>query len=70
MTTDAPSPARRRLLEHLKRAGPASVAEIAAELGMTGVAVRQHLRALADDGLVRDEARPAAGREGRDGWWK
>ena len=57
-----PTPAQLRLLETLKRAAPASASELAEELGLTPVAVRQHLQALAEAGLVASQARPAAGR--------
>lgn len=56
-----PTPAQRRLLEHLKRTAPASAAELAAALDLTPVAVRQHLQALATLGLVRSETRPTDG---------
>lgn len=47
-----PGPAKRRLLELLKRRGPAGAAALASEIGLTDVAVRQHLTALLEDGLV------------------
>lgn len=51
---------RRALLELLKRDGEQDAARLAAQLGITAMAVRQHLYALADEGLVeyRDEPRP------------
>jgi len=42
------------------RAGPASVGEIAAGLPVSRPAVSQHLKALKQAGLVRDEARGTA----------
>lgn len=51
--------ARDRVLLHLKTKGPQTAAELARRLGVTQVAVRQQLQALAADGLVgfRDERR-------------
>lgn len=56
--TDARS-ARERVLFLLKTRGPSSAASLAGALGITPMAVRQHLQALAGDGLVafRDERR-------------
>ncbi len=49
----------RRVLDALKDAGDASAEDLAAEIGVTVSAVRQHLRPLEDRGLVahRDERR-------------
>ncbi len=47
------SGAKRRLLEQLKRGGSATVSGLAAVHGSTEVAVRQHLRALEQQGWVR-----------------
>lgn len=66
MDTVPVTAAKRRLLERLKRTGPASARELAEALGLTDVAVRQHLLALQDSGLVEQSMRPAAGR-GRPG---
>ncbi len=58
-------PARDRLLFQLKTKGPQTAAELARRLGVTPVAVRQHLQALSADGLVeagnqrRNVGRPA-----------
>ncbi len=52
-------PTRRAVFERL-RAGPASVGEIARGLPVSRPAVSQHLRALKDAGLVRDEPRGTA----------
>lgn len=54
---------RERLLFHLKTKGAQSAAGLARRLGVTAMAVRQHLARLEDEGLVayRDEA----GRVGR-----
>ena len=52
-------PTRRAVFERL-RAGPASVGEIARDMPVSRPAVSQHLKALKDAGLVRDEARGTA----------
>ena len=54
---------RERLLFHLKTKGAQSAADLARRLGVTAMAVRQHLARLEEEGLVgyRDEA----GRVGR-----
>lgn len=73
-------PTRRAVFERL-RAGPASVGEIAKGLPVSRPAVSQHLKALKDAGLVRDEPRGTARiyriraeglrelREWLDGFW-
>jgi DNA-binding transcriptional ArsR family regulator len=57
--TTLADPTRRAVFERL-RAGPASVGEIAKGLPVIRPAVSQHLKALKDAGLVRDEARGTA----------
>jgi predicted ArsR family transcriptional regulator len=52
---------KRRILERLIRAD-ATVAELARTLDMTEAGVRQHLDALADNGLVASRTRPGEGR--------
>jgi DNA-binding transcriptional ArsR family regulator len=52
-------PTRRAVFERLRH-GPASVGEIAARLPVSRPAVSQHLKALKDAGLVRDEPRGTA----------
>ena len=52
-------PTRRAVFERL-RAGPASVGQIAAGLPVSRPAVSQHLKALREAGLVRDEPRGSA----------
>lgn len=52
-------PTRRAVFERL-RAGPASVGEIASGLPVSRPAVSQHLKALKQAGLVRDEPRGTA----------
>lgn len=46
------SDSRKRILQHLKRLGEASVADLSAGLGLTAVTIRHHLEALQKDGLV------------------
>jgi predicted ArsR family transcriptional regulator len=55
------SDAKRRLLELLKRQGPATPPEIAAALQLTTAAVRQHLGELEGTGLVAPSRRPVTG---------
>jgi DNA-binding transcriptional ArsR family regulator len=52
-------PTRRAVFERL-RSGPASVQNIADGLPVSRPAVSQHLKALKEAGLVRDEPRGAA----------
>jgi DNA-binding transcriptional ArsR family regulator len=52
-------PTRRAVFERLRH-GPASVGEIAERLPVSRPAVSQHLKALKDAGLVRDEPRGTA----------
>jgi DNA-binding transcriptional ArsR family regulator len=52
-------PTRRAVFERLRR-GPSSVARIAEGLPVSRPAVSQHLKALKEAGLVRDEARGTA----------
>jgi len=52
---------KRRLVERLKRAD-ATAGELAQVVGMTEAGVRQHLDALAENGLVTSHTRPAQGR--------
>jgi predicted ArsR family transcriptional regulator len=60
------TPARRRLLELIKSGGPQTATELAQRLGVTPVAVRQHLQALEKDGLlVYVEERRPVGRPAR-----
>jgi DNA-binding transcriptional ArsR family regulator len=53
------NPTRRAVLERLRR-GPSSVAGIAEDLPVSRPAVSQHLKALKEAGLVRDEPRGTA----------
>jgi predicted ArsR family transcriptional regulator len=52
MTGTTATPAQRAILEHLKHHGPTEAANLADELGVTTMAVRQHLNALEEAGLV------------------
>lgn len=49
---------RRKILEMLKRDGPQAAARMADELGISAMAVRQHLYALAEEGLVEATSEP------------
>jgi predicted ArsR family transcriptional regulator len=53
--------ARAALVDHLHLAGPATVAELAAHLGVSAVATRRHLAVLAEEGLVEECAPRATG---------
>jgi predicted ArsR family transcriptional regulator len=55
-----------RILLQLKSKGPQAAAQIARRLGVTAMAIRQHLYALRDDGLVTyDDERRKVGRPAR-----
>jgi len=56
------SPAKRRLVDLLKTHGPITTAELAQRLGLTDVAVRQHLHSLEASGLVGQQRVPPKGR--------
>lgn len=51
---------RAAVLDRVKREGPVAVETLAAALAVTPMAVRQHLAALEQDGLVEAESRPGA----------
>jgi predicted ArsR family transcriptional regulator len=59
------SPSKRAILDLLKRHGPSDAGDLAQELGITAMAVRQHLYALEADGLVSFKTAPAQGGRGR-----
>jgi predicted ArsR family transcriptional regulator len=59
------SASQRAVLDHLKRNGPSDAAAVAAALGVTAMAVRQHLYALEDEGFVSFAAEPKDGTRGR-----
>ncbi len=56
---------KRRVVDQLKRRGPLSAGDLATELGVTPTAVRQHLDALIDNGLVELADIESSGRRGR-----
>ena len=49
---------RRKILEMLKRDGPQAAGRMAEMLGISAMAVRQHLYALAEEGLVAATSEP------------
>ncbi len=53
-----PGGSRRALLDRLKRAGPQQARDLAAHLGVTAMAARQHLYALEAEGVVAAEQQP------------
>lgn len=59
MKTDIPEKAREKILFFLKTKGPQAASQIAKRLGVTAMAVRQHLYALQEEGAVEftDERR-------------
>jgi predicted ArsR family transcriptional regulator len=65
MTDISATPAQRAILDHLKRNGPAEAVGLADELGVTTMAVRQHLNALEAAGLVSTEETDRSGARGR-----
>jgi DeoR family suf operon transcriptional repressor len=67
MPTEAPavSENQRAVLYALKRRGEATAEDLAGSLDMTVSGARQHLSALADDGLVVSRAQPATAGRGR-----
>ncbi|MGJ7442823.1 helix-turn-helix transcriptional regulator [Aquipuribacter sp. MA13-6] len=60
--TDAP---RDRVFAAVLEHGPVSAASLAGRLGVTPAAVRRHLEALSDDGLIEPRSAPTTGRRGR-----
>lgn len=52
--------ARKRILDHLKTAGPSSARRLGETLGITKMAALQHLHALEDQGVVKREAEPGS----------
>ena len=63
---DPGAPARDKVLFHLKMRGPQTAAQLARRLRVTPIAVRQHLRRLAEDGLVQaHDLRHGVGRPAR-----
>ncbi len=62
MDTAQITDSKRRFLNHLKRFGPSTAGGLAEALGMTDVAVRQHLGDLEQQGLVAQEPQTPKGR--------
>jgi predicted ArsR family transcriptional regulator len=60
-----PSDAKRAILDVLKRRGPSEAQDIAGRLGVTSMAVRQHLYTLESEGLVAFAPAPKDGSRGR-----
>ena len=50
---------RRQIIEMLKRDGPQSAGAMSSQLGISPMAVRQHLYTLADEGLVEATSTPS-----------
>ena len=60
-----PGASKRAILDLLKRKGSSDASDLAKALGVTAMAVRQHLYALEEDGLVSFRTAPADGARGR-----
>ncbi len=60
-------PLRLRALGLLRRNGPATATQLAAQLGESSGALSYHLRQLEAYGFITDDDRPGAGRER---WWR
>ncbi len=52
VTRATEQPTRRALLDVLKRLGPRKAADLARDLGVSAMAVRQHLYAMQEEGLI------------------
>ena len=48
------SGSRQKILEHIRRHGESSVAELSEALGLTTVTIRHHLEAMQQDGLIKE----------------
>ncbi len=62
MESEVLSEAKRRVVDQLKLEGPVTANTIARTLGLTTVAVRQHLQGLEDQDLVEAHTQPPQGR--------
>ena len=62
MSDSVLSDARRRIVDLLKVKGPVTASALALDLGLTKVAVRQHLQGLEAAGLASPHRRAAGGR--------
>lgn len=65
MTETTATPAQRAILDYLKRKGATGATDLADELGVTAMAVRQHLNALEEEGLVATQDAGRSGARGR-----
>lgn len=66
MNFEAPTKAREKILFFLKTKGPQSASQIATRLGVTAMAVRQHLYQLQEDSVIDyDDERRKVGRPAR-----
>lgn len=66
MNQDVPTKAREKILFFLKTKGPQSASQIAKRLGVTAMAVRQHLYQLQEEGAVNfEDERRKVGRPAR-----
>jgi predicted ArsR family transcriptional regulator len=57
--------AKRRIIDRLKRVDTATAPDLAEEFGLTDTAVRQHMEALEENGLVERAASPPPSGRGR-----
>ncbi|MHC4829664.1 MAG: helix-turn-helix transcriptional regulator [Planctomycetota bacterium] len=62
---DPPKDTRARILDLLQRRGPQTANQLAAPLGITAVAVRQHLAVLCGEGVTQPQAEASEGAVGR-----
>jgi predicted ArsR family transcriptional regulator len=60
-----PGETKRGIVDHLKRRGPLTAGDLAADLDVTPTAVRQHLDTLVANGLVEVGETEPSGRRGR-----
>lgn len=65
MPETSTSSAKRAVLDFLKRHGPSEAQSVATALGVSAMAIRQHLYTLEDEGLVAFAAAPKDGTRGR-----
>ena len=61
MTNESLGASRTALLHHLKRAGRSTILELASGLGLNIETVREHMKALVDQGLVRRDGSRRSG---------
>jgi len=61
-TSPSPAGTPGRILEHLKRSGPASIPDFARAFALSPETVRAHVRALAEGGWVHEAGRRSEGR--------